>query len=833
MASNHLSAPRMWPGRHRPRLLLGASPLAAVLALGFFREARALAAHKAQTSGDGAIPCAGVLDVHVVDAFDHMPVPDAFLVVNGSGRGTTDARGRLNITALCPGRVAVEVVHPAFENARRELEVMSTSSLEFQLQPIVESVTVTQKAAAPTDTRSTAVLSGEALEQQRGQSLSDALAEVPGVSQLRAGTGMAKPIVRGHFGRRLPILVDGVRHRAQEWGIDHAPELDPSMADRITVVRGASGVRYGSDAIGGAVLVDPPSTLDKPGAAGEGHLIGYSNGLGGSAMGRLQVAPASVPGLSLLWEGSGKRVRAPSTPDHPLDNTGERTWSAGAAASFRREGTVYQLSFRHYQAELGVCTCFRVDSADDFFAQLDRRRPLGAELYRASFEIERPYQSVAHELAVARARWTLSGLGTVSATYALQFDHRREYDVVRQATTGPQFSFRLWTHDADVVVDHMPVHVSDHLHLSGAIGLVGMIQDHDYTGLPLVPSHHAIAGGAFMSERLWGDHFEIEAGLRYDYLNRTAGIVRRDFLRLVRSGQLTVDTCGAGTEVDPVRCGSAFHTLSASIGGLLKLSSAWTAKLDLSMASRPPNADEQYLNGSAPSLPVVGLGQPDARAETSYTASGTLTYSGPRAAAELSAFGNYISDYLSFAPAVASDGKPVFDVLIRGTFPRFVTRGVDALFYGADGFVSATPVSWLQLGAQASLVRARNVTDGRHLVFIPPDRLRTSLAFTPARSLFGLEKVTAAVAGTYAFRQSRFDPGADLAPPPDGHFVLEASLGAQRRMGGQVVKFALAGTNLLGARYREYPSLLRYFADQPTRQLFFRITMLYDSNQSS
>jgi iron complex outermembrane receptor protein len=43
------------------------------------------------------------------------------------------------------------------------------------------------------------------------------------------------------------------------------------------------------------------------------------------------------------------------------------------------------------------------------------------------------------------------------------------------------------------------------------------------------------------------------------------------------------------------------------------------------------------------------------------------------------------------------------------------------------------------------------------------------------------------------------------------------------------VKVALAGTNVFDARYREYASLMRYFADQPGRQLMLRITMLYDS----
>ena len=76
------------------------------------------------------------------------------------------------------------------------------------------------------------------------------------------------------------------------------------------------------------------------------------------------------------------------------------------------------------------------------------------------------------------------------------------------------------------------------------------------------------------------------------------------------------------------------------------------------------------------------------------------------------------------APAIDAMGDPIFDVTIRGAFPRFVTRPVDAMFYGADGGIAVTPVPWLELGAQASLVRARNRTDDSYLVFVPPDRVR-------------------------------------------------------------------------------------------------------------
>ena len=778
--------------------------------------------------GDGG-PCSGSIDLHVVDSLMHEPVPAALVAANGVPVGMTDERGRLTLQGLCRGEVVLDVAALEHRKVRRVLALAESASLEIQLEPVFEEVSIQEKAVAPTDMQSRTVVSGEALEHKRGQSLSDAVADVPGVTQLRSGSGVAKPIVRGLFGRRLPMLVDGVRHRSQDWGLDHAPEIDPFVADRITVLRGASGVRYGSDAIGGVLLVDPPEPLRAPGFGAESHAVGFSNGLGGSLMARAQGVPAAAPGLSLEVEGSAKRLRAPATPNYPLDNTGETEWSAGATAVYRRGGDSYQLSLRHFGTELGVCSCYHIESADDFFAQLGRQRPKGAELYSSEARIERPYQKVAHELGLARGRWSAGRTGTVTATYALQYDDRREYEVVRQATTGPQFAFRLWTHDLDATFEHNPIHLTEHLHLSGSAGVVGMAQVHSYDGLPLVPDHRAVAAGAYAIERLWADSYELEAGVRYDFLTRSASLIRRDFLRLVRSGQLAEDACGTlGPDTDPVACASAYHTVSASLGGLVRFGSAWSARLDLSTASRPPNPDEQYINGTAPSFPVFGLGKPDLGSETSYSASLTGAYAGTRINAEVSAFGNFISDYIYFAPAIGSDGKPIFDVIIRGAFPRFVTRAVDAVFYGADGQINIAPVRWLDLGAQASAVRARNVSDGSYLVFIPPDRVRGSIAGS-LPGFRGIDRAAASFAGAYVARQARFDLAADLAPPPPGYFLAEASLGVEAHVAGQLVKVALQGTNLLGARYREYTSLLRYFADQPGRQLMLRISLSYAS----
>lgn len=771
-------------------------------------------------------PCTARVDGHVVDAVTHEPIPGATVFVDGAVVVDTDAAGRFVLTGRCPGPALIEVERADYVRGSRTLTLPAQGSLELELTAFEsEVIVVEERAPRAEDMRATAVIEGAALARTRGAGLAGALAEVPGVAQLGSGSGMAKPIIRGQYGRRLLMLVDGIRHRGQDWGLDHAPEIDPFIADRLTVVRGASGVRYGPDAIGGAVLIDPPPLLREPGLVAELHLIGSTNARGGSTAARVQGAPASVRGLAWQLEGSVKRQGGAATPTYALDNTGLFDGSIGATIGYRHDDAEYMLSYRRYQAKLGVCSCLRLESIDDFNAQLERDRPVDADLYTTGFEIDRAYQAVAHDLALARARWELTHLGALTATYALQYDHRREYDVVRSAVTGPQFDFRLLTNEVELRLEHNQVHLSDHLHLRGEVGVVGTSQIHHYAGLPLVPDHQALGVGAYAIERLIAHDVEVEAGVRYDGLARTASIERQDFLRLVRSGQLTADACGAA-DADPVECAARYHTLSASVGALVRVTEPWALKLDLSTASRPPNPDELYLNGTSPTFPVVGLGKPDLGPETTYGGSLTSTIRTDHVTAEASAYANYIADYIYFAPAIDADGDPIYDVLIRGTFPRFTTRAVDALFYGVDGGVAVTPAPWLELGAQVSAVRARNTRDDSYLVFVPPDRARGHVTYRPP-AFAGLTDLALTVTGEVVRRQGRFDPQADLAPPPPGFFLLGAEASARTRVSGHPLTIALAGANLLDARYREYTSLTRYFVDQPGWQLLLRLGVTF------
>jgi iron complex outermembrane receptor protein len=82
--------------------------------------------------------------------------------------------------------------------------------------------------------------------------------------------------------------------------------------------------------------------------------------------------------------------------------------------------------------------------------------------------------------------------------------------------------------------------------------------------------------------------------------------------------------------------------------------------------------------------------------------------------------------------------------------------------------------------------------------------------------------------GTFVRKQTRTERFADLAPPPPGYVLLGAEAGTAARLGGRTIKLALQGTNLLDARYRDYTSLMRYFADQPGWSASARATIELD-----
>jgi iron complex outermembrane recepter protein len=102
------------------------------------------------------------------------------------------------------------------------------------------------------------VLSGETLDDRRGATLGETLSSLPGVQSSNFGPGVGRPVIRGLDGARIALLSGGLSTQdVSTVSQDHAPTIEPFLADQIEVLKGPATLLFGSGAIGGAVnMVD-------------------------------------------------------------------------------------------------------------------------------------------------------------------------------------------------------------------------------------------------------------------------------------------------------------------------------------------------------------------------------------------------------------------------------------------------------------------------------------------------------------------------------------------------------------------------------------------------
>ncbi len=108
----------------------------------------------------------------------------------------------------------------------------------------------------------TSVVSGRDLEEKLPRSAPEALRFEPGVSVQQTAHAQASPYVRGLTGQQLVYLFDGIRLNNgiyRQGPNQYFFTVDVLSLDHLEVERGSASVRYGSDALGGAVHAVPRS----------------------------------------------------------------------------------------------------------------------------------------------------------------------------------------------------------------------------------------------------------------------------------------------------------------------------------------------------------------------------------------------------------------------------------------------------------------------------------------------------------------------------------------------------------------------------------------------
>lgn len=755
----------------------------------------------------GEQDCGLTVSGKVLDHDTRSPLVGATVYIPEVDKATVaDEYGNYHFHHLCQGSYTLKVTYVGYQKESFTVKVTTSTTRDLQLHADANTLRTVEITGAHVkeQAQSSQTLGGRELEETRGLSLAESLKGLTGVTTLNTGPTIAKPVIHGMHSSRVLLLNNGIRQEGQQWGSEHAPEVDPFVATEMHVIKGAAGVRYGADAIGGVVLIEPKPLPDSVGTAGEVNLVASTNNrqLAASSTleGKLKVLP-----LSWRLQATFKRAGNARTPDYYLENTGLEEKSFSGGLGYKRETFGGELFYSQFSTKLGILQASHIGNLTDLNYAIERGKPVNADEVEFTYDINRPYQDILHQLLKAKAFLQTGEAGKLEFVYGLQRNRRQEYDL-HGDPSRPAMYLNLVTHTTEAVWTHTPVG-----NFSGSVGVSTVYQNNIRKYSDFLPYYTSITAGGFAIEKWRKDKLQLEAGLRYDYKHL-----------LVKRFEKNI------TLVKPEY---NFNNISGTLGALYDVGYHLTFGLSATSAWRAPGVNELFSDGVHHSAASYEKGNPTLSSEQAYNFETSVEYFGnTRLNGQLSLYYNVINNYIYLAPLPEPELTP------KGAFPAFEYKQANATFKGIDLSLQYNLMPNLELSSKTSIVRAQNKSRKDNLINIPPDRFDNSLRYTFGQnSRTGiLNNAYISLGGVFVAEQTRVPVKTeeDFAPAPPAYFLLHAEAGTTVYIGRQPVEFGITGNNLLNTSYRDYLNRFRYYADEMGRLLMFRVKIPLDFNRS-
>lgn len=633
------------------------------------------------------------------------------------------------------------------------------------------------------------VLEGDALLDKRGGNLAETLSSVPGVGSLGTGT-VSKPVLNGLHSQRLPILVDGIRLEGQSWGGEHAPEVDPFAADRLVVVRGGAGVRYGAGALGGAIVAEPAPLPVGPGFSGEAVGTVSSNGpvLGTAA--KATGGSGLVPGVGWRLQGSWRKGGDQRAPTVVLPNTALEEQGLSGALGWHRHGWGVEISHSRYGLHQGLLSSAHVGNLSDLRYALERGAPADTSTW--SFDPRRPDQHVDHDLTRLGLSAPLPAQWRLEATLSRQGDRRREWDAHRPIDAGlaakdaPQLDYELRTATGEILAERS---------VDGwrtQFGGAWDRQENEYAGRAFVPNYRSTGGGGWCSVERLGESFGADVGVRWEA--RDLDIWRRS------SGEIVHES-------------RSWNGLSAGAGVSSRPGEGWVLRGSVATSWRAPSAVELRADGLHHGTASIETGDSSLGQERSWTGQVSIERRTGIWSGDASVWATRIDDFIALHP----DGTPVLTV--RGAFPSFHYQATDALLWGGDASATVRPMPWWEAILRGEYLATRE-DGGSPIPFAPVPKVVAGIDAI-AESLWFLRE---AKAGPRLEWLAEAEPlEGDYAPPPPSTLLVGFEANARLGGGAKGWRISLSGRNLTNTTWRDPSDRLRYFAPRPGASVDARI----------
>ena len=737
--------------------------------------------------------CSITLTGFVKDEISSTSLSNTTVFIRGLNRKVVaDSSGLFRISNICAGLYTIQLTYVDYDTLVQSVQIASDTTINFLLSKKgnqLQNVTVTgyDVKKDQLSTIASAEIKGTQLFQTSGSTLGESLKAIPGLNSLQTGPSLSKPIIHGLHSNRVLILNNGIRQEGQQWGSEHAPEIDPFIASKITILKGAASVRYGSDAIVGVVLLEPHPLAPQKSLEGEVNAVAATNGRMGVVSGLLDGKIKKLNGFSWRIQGTLKRAGNFKTPNYFLENTGLYEGDYSLTANYKRKNYGVEVYYSSFYNKVGIFSGSHVGNAADLDSAFARKVPITPSYF--SYEINRTYQNVKHDLLKANAYYSFNNGSKLEAVFGTQKNRRDEYDIDLPYSTDPevlempQISFTISTQTLDIIYE-----LTHKNNFEGSVGVSGETQGNVYRGIRyLVPNFRNYSGGAFALEKYTRKKLTLEAGARYDYK-----WLRAYFLN--------------STSLVPYQQTHDYSNITGTVGSTYRFNNQFSISGNIGSAWRSPSVNELYINGIHLSAASYERGDSLLQSERSYDFTLSAKYEGKKIAGEIVLYDNIINNFIYAMPTL----QPI--TLISGTYPFFQYTQANVNLKGFDIDVTYNFAKHFSIESKTSLLRAWNKTIDNYLVFMPADRFDNTLKY----SLSTLGKLTdlyISLQNLTVLEQTRVPPKSDYVDPPPGYSLFNANIGFTTNVGKHPLNIDLGAYNFTNVAYRDYLNRFRYYAD--------------------
>jgi len=385
----------------------------------------------------------------IIDLHDNSPLEGAAVRIDFGDTVTySDSKGLFVLESLCVTNFTITISHPNCKTQEKAVRlpgpVLHTFYMEHHITALNEVVLEEQRNTGSAKATPEVQLDSEDLESYSGLTLADALDQAAGVSVLRTGNVIAKPVIHGMFGSRVAMVNNGMRVRDQEWGADHAPTIDLNDVAAIDVVKGASALRYGGDTPGGVLLFKqeryvPADTL-------HGKVISgiNTNGRGGNFT--AQVTKGFSKGTYFKTVGTLKHRGDVQAPDYVLSNTGWREMAFSLTAGRNTYTKGWEAKYSFFDTTIGILRGAHIGNVGDLYRALISPIPLRIAPF--TYNISPPKQQAENHSIQLFYFKRFAENTKLELRYNLQWNQREEFDIRRGDDRGKaSIDMQLTTHD--------------------------------------------------------------------------------------------------------------------------------------------------------------------------------------------------------------------------------------------------------------------------------------------------------------------------------------------------------------------------------------------------